>query len=294
MRFHVVSFTTGVWYYQTESLAAQEGSASAKSYTQAPVTTGLKLGFTKSFGTIAFASLILFLLDQLRQLERRCRRQGLCGCLIAACIKCIRVYFEFLTRFALTFHSLSGEDFCTSGRSFLQHCKRHGFTAYSVDWLARMTLSFGAIILASLLAAITIMQVGDYKFKDKDDMHLVQCLVGLFAWIFAAFILNFLSGVLLNIIDASYSCLVLDLDNATQTGTYRRPAIAQAVLVKANPSYVLQTVHGTVPIQHVQVAVQSPGSQYAYGAAHPMAAQAYAQPSPANVSITSTNLDQMK
>ena len=61
MRFHVVSFTTGVWYYQTESLAAQEGSASAKSYTQAPVTTGLKLGFTKSFGTIAFASLILFM-----------------------------------------------------------------------------------------------------------------------------------------------------------------------------------------------------------------------------------------
>ena len=30
-------------------------------------------------------------------------------------------YIEFLTRFTLTFHTLSGEDFCASGTAFLAH-----------------------------------------------------------------------------------------------------------------------------------------------------------------------------
>ena len=45
---------------------------------------------------------------------------------------------------------------------------------------------------------------------------------------FASALLIFIASILLNIIDASYACLVLDLDNAQQTGKYSQPAMAQA------------------------------------------------------------------
>ena len=40
--------------------------------------------------------------------------------------QCILSYIEFMTRFALTFASLTGEALCESGRTFLGHTQRHG------------------------------------------------------------------------------------------------------------------------------------------------------------------------
>ena len=65
-------------------------------------------------------------------------------------------------------------------------------------------------------------------------------------------------GILLNIVDASYACLVLDLDHASQTGTYRRPLMAQAVLAKTYPTYVIQQPGGAVGIASVSPSYVQP------------------------------------
>lgn len=148
MRFFVVSFVTGVWYYNSDALAAQDSdgssssaagmemgkpttslavagasddSASTRRATSSPICTGLGLAFSKSFGSVAFASLILAICEYLRRLARKQNKCNLVGLLIYCCIMCILNYLEFLTRFALTFHALSGESFCASGQAFLEH-----------------------------------------------------------------------------------------------------------------------------------------------------------------------------
>lgn len=265
MRFYVVSLTTGVWYYQNESLAAQEGSVGVDKVTSAPVCTSLKLAFTSSFGSIAFASLLIAICEYLKRLAQKERRNGgLIGCLIACCITCILNYLEFLTRFALVFHALTGDDFCTSGRTFLGHCSRHGFRVIMVDYLAAITLQFGAVILALLVTALTVLLVKAGVYVHGDDMTTVLSTYGAAAWFIGSLVLVFIAGILLNVVDAAYACLVLDLDNAAATGAYRQPAMAQAVIAKAHPTYVIQQPSGSAAIGQPVYADYPQGRGHAY------------------------------
>jgi len=249
MRFYVVSLTTGVWYYTNESLASQEGGVHDKALTQAPVCMSLRLAFTKSFGTIAFASLLIAICESLKRLAQKERRNGgLVGCLIACCITCILSYLEFLTRFALTFHALTGDDFCTSGKNFLHHASRHGFTAIMVDYLAALTLQFGAIVLGLLVTALTVFIVDEGGHVHDSDRTWVLVTAGLVSWFIASVVLVFIGGILLNVVDACYACLVLDLDHASHTGAYQKPIIAHAVIATVNPTYIIQQPGGSAAI----------------------------------------------
>jgi hypothetical protein len=284
MRYYVCSLTTGVWYYKNASLAAQEASSQAqvpdgfggafapesKEYVAKwPVCYAVRLALTKSFGTIAFASGLIAICEYLKRMANRsARNNGLIGCLIACCISCILSYLQFLTRFALTFHALTGDSFCESGRTFMDHCTRHGFTkVLVVDWMASLTLNFGAVVLGLLCTAGTVLTV-DGAAKISDDNRVsILIIIGIVAWLIASLILLFIAGVLHDIVDAAYACLVLDLDHRQQTGVYHQPAIAQAILVKVQPGIVIEqpggapTVYaqpitsGTQPIQPIGVTV---------------------------------------
>merc|ERR1719502_407707 len=115
------------------------------------------MALSSAFGTIALASLLIAICEALKRLARRqSENNGLLGCLVACCITCVLDYLEFLTSFALAYSALTGGSFCSSGRTFLGHCTRHGFLrVIAVDYLAQMTLSFGALVLGLLVAALT-------------------------------------------------------------------------------------------------------------------------------------------
>jgi hypothetical protein len=212
------------------------------------------LAFTKSFGSICLASLIMAICEYLRDLEKKHRRGGCIGCLIACCIRCILYYLEFLTRYALCLHAMTGDSFCSSAQKFMGHLKKHGFTAVSVDALSKMVLQFGAFVLSVAMGGLT---TGIYYVAMKDNVEsgtvsLVFIMILLFiaGAAFAWMILSFIAAILLNVIDASYACLVLDLaemtgvDQSVQTKQFQQPAIAQAILVNPKltpPGYVVGT-----------------------------------------------------
>ena len=76
----VISFTTGIWYYQS-GLAQQDQATLAT--TTSPVTAGMKLAFTKSFGSLCFGSLVITVCEYLRRVARsQARDGGLLGLLI--------------------------------------------------------------------------------------------------------------------------------------------------------------------------------------------------------------------
>lgn len=240
VRYYVVSLTTGCWYYSNQSLAAQEGAQEgSKEYiARYPICYSTKLALTKSFGTIAFASLIMWVCEQLRRMaNRQARNNGLIGCLIACCISCILAYLEFLTRFALTFHALTGDDFCASGRTFFGHLERHGLgKVLVVDWMATIVLKFGAFVIGLLCAFATVVVAAKSTAIHDDDRVAVMATLGVISWLVASLILLFLAEILHDVVDASYACLVLDLDHRQVTGTFHQPALAGAVLAKVQPT----------------------------------------------------------
>jgi len=263
LRFYVVSLTSGVWYFSNASLSAQDGSA-ASGRVRNPVMTATTLAFTKSFGSIALASLIMYICEQLRRMARQsARNNGILGLVIACCIQCIIAYIEFLTRFALTFHALTGDDFCTSARTFTTHLSRHGFTALWVDWLSRFVFQFGAFVLSLVVTGLCL------AIMSQTLPHPVQweamLVLGLLSFLIAVFFLAFIGGILLNVIDACYACLVLDLDHGAQ----HQPQIAQAIIVMANPTYVVEQPNGQL--------MMGQSVQPTHAVAQPVAV-AYAQP----------------
>jgi hypothetical protein len=207
----------------------------------------------------------MFVCESLKSAARReSRNGGLLGCLIACCITCILSYIEFLTRFALTFSALTGEPFCAAGRSFLDTCTRHGFLKVVViDYLASLTLNFGAMVFGLAVTAITVGAVAKSDAVHSADKTTVLWTVGVCAWLIASVVLMFIAGLLLNIVDAAYSCLVLDIDHRTRSGAFHRPEIAHAVLLKVQPTHAF--------------VVQQPGGGVAYVQGQPVGGQ-YAAP----------------
>jgi hypothetical protein len=265
MRFYVVSFVTGVWYFKASGMAAQRGGSGTVTN---PVTTATKLAFTKSFGTICLTGLIMYIVELLRRMaKKQSQNNGLTGVLIACCINCLVAYLEFITRFALTLHALTGDDLCTSARTFTSHLNRHGFSAVWVNWIANWVFHFSAFVLSLLITAICLVITS----KSQPGASVgVFVAVGILSFIFAIVFLSFVAGILLNVIDACYSCLILDLDHGAQS----QPQVAQAILIIVKPTYVIQHPGGGLA-----VTVEQPTAAVAY--AQPYAAQpnvAYGQP----------------
>uniref|UniRef100_A0A7S0NV55 Uncharacterized protein n=1 Tax=Calcidiscus leptoporus TaxID=127549 RepID=A0A7S0NV55_9EUKA len=67
--------------------------------------------------------------------------------------------------------------------------------------------------------------------QDRKTLRLA-----LLSWLVASLILvEVVAYTLLDIVDASYTCLVLDLDRATLTGTFHRPEMAEVLISKVQP-----------------------------------------------------------
>ena len=250
MKRYIFSLVTGTWYYEHESLAAQEGTLTDKQRTRAPICTGIKLACSSGFGTIAFASLILAICEFLKSIVKSMKRENdtdKCGlaCLITCCLQCIVDLFEFASNFALSYSALTGESFCKSGKTFLSHCSRHGFVkVYVVDALAGMIFRFGAFVFALLTMGVMLLVAKARVRNNEPDMthkELMDTLivVGVISFVLSGIIFHFVMSLLLMIVDAAYSCVVLDLDNYGRTNQFHRPAIAVVVMQKVKPDFVV-------------------------------------------------------
>merc|ERR1719502_1465673 len=102
-----------------------------------------------------------------------------------------------------------------------------------------MTLKFGAFVLSGALGGLTLGV--DYVESGTTSLVFLMILLFVAATCFAWMVLSFIASILLNVIDASYACLILDLDQSLQSKQFQQPEIAQAILVKVKPGYVVGT-----------------------------------------------------
>lgn len=238
----------------------------------APVTTAFKLMCTKSLGSLCLASLVITIVEILKALARQARRNNsnLLVVLIACCIECILNFVQWLTKFGIAYHALTGKPFCESTRLFMNHLNKFNLAALGVDVLANMVLSAGAVVLSLLVGLVCTglfyLQIAD-QFANLDTTGRVCVLVvpGVASWYIAWIPLSFVSGVLLNIIDAAYSCLVLDLEGRAGEA---HPQLAYAVFscLKRggkldNANIVIQQPGGSGPVIAVATPVGQPGAQ---------------------------------
>lgn len=260
MRFFIVALVTAMWYFDTSG-GAVDPTSNAAGYQaaarRAPVCTATRLAFSSSFGTLCFSSLVLTVCQILKAMAKEAMRRtdNLLVCLVACCVRCILELIEFLNKFVVAMHAVSGQRFCAAGKEITGLFSRHGLNAWFCDRISAYVLSTASFSFAALGGGVTYLVIFETLAHPTavDDKRIVAGAFGTVTFGLGWFILSFCASIILNIVDASYTCLAVDMDH----GAPHQPQIRDAMIPIVKPEYV--------------VVVQQPG-------AHPPVAMGVAVP----------------
>jgi len=147
---------------------------------------------------------------------------------------------------------------------------RHGLNAWFCDRVSAFVLSTASFSFAVLGGGASYLAVfstlADHP-SDASDKRIVAGAFGGAAFLIGWFILAFCASIILNIVDAAYTCLALDMD----AGAPHQPAIRDAMIPIVKPDFVVvvaQPGTGTTPAA-IAVPVGLPPAPPDGGAAAP-------------------------
>jgi hypothetical protein len=157
---NVVHCTTagvvGTWWYIPNEANGCCSKAVRDSYVRS---------ITSSFGSICFASLIVAIIQAVRELIHGLRENGdsFIACCAECLLACIESLVELFNRFALVYVAVHGQSFLQAGRSVMDLFRARGWTTIITDMLVDTVLfmmSLGVGLLIGLLALLVGMTFG--------------------------------------------------------------------------------------------------------------------------------------
>ena len=170
-------------------------------------------------------------------------------------------------QFAVVMHSITGDDFCASGRGVTELLKRHGLNAWFVDRIAAFVLGMTTVAFAVLAGGATYLTLIS-TLTSPESVERRQVVAGVFAGaagLLGFLILTFTCSFINNVVDASYTCLALDFD----AGAPHQPPLRDVLIPIVKPDYVV--VVGQPAQPGVATAIAVPVGQTVVPIAQPMA-----------------------
>ncbi|CAK4073472.1 unnamed protein product [Aphanomyces euteiches] len=126
-----VAGAVGSWWHTNQTTGVVRGS--------------LKRASSTSLGSICLGSLLVAILQALRQLAEEARRQGDCTACIAECILgCLQSIMETFNRWAFVYVGMYGYKFLDAGRAVTSLFHERGFDAIITDDMVGTSLGFAA------------------------------------------------------------------------------------------------------------------------------------------------------
>lgn len=181
-----VSGTMAAWYFTTQS-----------NMPSSPTMLSFKRAITTSFGSICLGSLLVALVQMIRDAveDARRRQEGCVAMVIMCCLSCIVAWIEALIQlfnhFAFVQVAIYGKDFRTAAKDTWQLVQTKGITGLVNMNLTSQACGLGAIVGAAL-AAGTIALVAYFPLvaghsDESDDVKGV--FVGAYAIVIACTLL---------------------------------------------------------------------------------------------------------
>ncbi|KFM24131.1 CTL-like protein [Auxenochlorella protothecoides] len=222
VRVYVISGTVAQWYF------APPGALHA---TRGTTRCALGHAFGPSFGSLALSSLVLTITEALRNsAERNAQEnQDVLSWVMSCIAQCLAGIVEYLTKFATVFMAITGDAFFAAGRRVTDLLARNLLDAFaSTIWFTPMVIQLAAF---SMAVGWGFASGGVYYLAHRGAAAGVEASPGLNAAVLGGmvglaslFLLNFLGGVLLAVLDAAFVCWALDRDAQSVS----HPEIAQA------------------------------------------------------------------
>ena len=143
--------------------------------------------------------------------EAREEGQFSLSALLASCFAGI---FEYLTKFATVFASISGKSLLTAGRTVTDLLARNFLDAFATTiWFPSVALSLASMTMAALWG-LAAGAAYNYLHGDLGEKHHMDnaVILGSIVGLVTLCVLSFLGGLLLSVLDAVFVCFALDQD----------------------------------------------------------------------------------
>ena len=151
-----VAGTVGTWWFHP--LEASSGCSKA-------VTDSWVRSMTSSFGSICFGSLIVAIIQALKEICHQLREQddSILVCLAECILGCIQSLVEYFNQWAFVYVGLYGYSFIDAGKNVMTLFRARGWDAIIADNLVDSVLSMVALgvgVLTGLIGVVAAMGAG--------------------------------------------------------------------------------------------------------------------------------------
>lgn len=183
-----VAGTVGTWWFTPQEASSCCSKAVRDSWFRA---------MTYSFGSICFGSLIVAIIQAVKEVIHNMREQGDSGlaCLAECLIGCIEQLVEYFNQWAYVFVGLYGFSFMEAGKNVMTLFKSRGWTVIISDMLVNSVLSMVAMGVGVLTGVIGILVALAAGVDLSQGMVAVPFIVGfLFGFALAATLFSVVSS----------------------------------------------------------------------------------------------------
>ncbi|EPB91356.1 hypothetical protein HMPREF1544_01873 [Mucor circinelloides 1006PhL] len=205
MERFALSAITAQWYFHRNDLSTSNSNP--------PWKSALIKASTTSFGTLAFGSLVLAIIQFLQFIARSIRKYSKTAKPFAAVLSFILRFIDALvstfSNYTISLAGITGESFCSAATSATKIFRRNLLTGIFGDLLTQLILYIGASVIALSSG------FGAYVYATHSLHSPHGFVVGLIGTLMPWYLSQFFSYTMMSIIDASFLCYAIDLDTGT-------------------------------------------------------------------------------
>jgi len=227
-----VAGAIATWYFSRDASSGYQTVGS-------PALRSLTWACTKSFGSLAFGSLLLavvrfinFLLNRARRANKNNKIVYYLICCIQCLFACVERVVKFIDRFAYIYIAMHGDSFCASARNCYNLISRNLFSAVVVDVLGDFVLFVGKILGTALCTMFTVLLVHGLN-REVTGLTVAAVVIISFA------VFNLFAHIVGVGVDAVFVCYLEDLERNGENGSlYIDPEVHKLLQDRANSLYV--------------------------------------------------------
>jgi len=224
---HVVAGAIATWYFSRDVTGPRSVGI--------PAVTSLFRAVTTSFGSLAFGSLLIAIVESLNfllQTAKRSNSKNKLVVFVASCLQCVLGCIEgmvrFVNKFAYIYVAMHGYNFCKGAKECFDLISRNFFTTVIMDVISGFVLFMGKVLFTSISVILTVGII------DQMDRHLSVVTVAL-AGVISFVVLHIISHVIGVGINAVFVCYLEDLENnkGNSANMYISPELHQMLQDKS-------------------------------------------------------------
>jgi len=144
-----VAGVAGTWWFSPDE---------ANSCCSSAITSSLCRASTTSFGSICFGSLLVAIIQALKQMAHQARQtdSGIAVCIAECILDCLQSIIEYFNKWAFVYVGLYGYGYCEAGKNVMTLFKNKGWDVIIADDLIGGVLVLVSIVVGGLTGGIAV------------------------------------------------------------------------------------------------------------------------------------------